>query len=55
MRINIGNNNTIKHSTIGLSNGKHDKKSVIKEIVISIVATVIGGILAAVCLRAINL
>jgi hypothetical protein len=55
MNISIGDKNKIKRSTIGNNNAKQNDKSVTKEIIIAIVATVIGGIILAICLNLLNL
>ena len=55
MNISIGDKNKIKQSTIGNNNAKQNDKSVAKEIIIAIVATVIGGIILAICLNLLNL
>lgn len=55
MNISIGDNNRIKQSTIGNNNTKQNGKSAAKEIIIAIVATVIGGIILAICLNLLNL
>ena len=55
MNISIGDKNKIKQSTIGNNNTKQNDKSVAKEIIIAIVATVIGGIILAICLNLLNL
>lgn len=55
MSISIGDNNKIKQSTIGNNNTKQNGKSTAKEIIIAIVATVIGGIILAICLNLLNL
>lgn len=55
MSINIGSNNKINRSTIGNNNTEQRDKSIIKEIIIAIIATVIGGIILAICLSLLNL
>lgn len=55
MNISIGDKNKIKQSTIGNNNTKQNDKIVAKEIIIAIVATVIGGIILAICLNLLNL
>ena len=55
MSINIGNNNKIKQSIIGNNNLKQNEKGIAKEITIAIIATVIGGIILAICLNLLNL
>jgi hypothetical protein len=55
MNISIGDKNKIKRSTIGNNNAKQNDKSVTKEIIIAIVATVIGGIILAIYLNLLNL
>lgn len=55
MSINVGNNNKIKQSIIGNNNAKQNEKGIAKEIIIAIVATVIGGIILAICLNLLNL
>lgn len=54
MSTSIGNNNKIKQSIIG-NNTKQSDKGVAKEIIIAIIATVIGGIILAICLNLLNL
>lgn len=55
MNISIGDKNKIKQSTIGNNNTEQNDKSAAKEIIITIVATVIGGIILAICLNLLNL
>lgn len=55
MNISIGDKNKIKQSTIGNNNTEQNDKSAVKEIIITIVATVIGGIILAICLNLLNL
>lgn len=55
MNISIGDKNKIKRSTIGNNNTKQNDKSAAREIIIAIVATVIGGIILAICLNLLNL
>ena len=55
MNISIGDNNKIKQSTIGNNNTRQNDEGVAKEIIIAIVATVIGGIILAICLNLLNL
>ena len=55
MNISIGDKNKIKQSTIGNNNARQNDKGVAKEIIIAIVATVIGGIILAICLNLLNL
>lgn len=55
MSINMGSNNKINQSTIGNNNTEQKDKSIIKEIIIAIIATVIGGIILAICLNLLNL
>ena len=55
MNISIGDKNNIKQSTIGNNNTEQNDKSAVKEIIITIVATVIGGIILAICLNLLNL
>lgn len=55
MSISIGNNNKIKRSIIGNNNTKQSDKGAAKEIIIAVIATVIGGIILAICLNLLNL
>ena len=55
MNISIGDKNKIRQSTIGNNNTKQNDKSAAKEIIIAVVATVIGGIILAICLNLLNL
>lgn len=49
MQVNLGNNNKINKSTIGNNNVSHgtNNDSLIKDIVVGIFVTVIGGIILA--------
>ena len=55
MSISIGRTNKINRSTIGNNNTEQKDKSIIKEIIIAIIATVIGGIILAICLNLLSL
>ena len=59
MKTNIGDNNDIKSSAIGKNNSvkieEEKKNKAIKEIIIGVVVTIVGGIILAFVIKALNI